>query len=76
LTVLPTAFPHPDHDHGPCIDNGLRAAESICARRGLKLTADRRQVLEILLNAHLALGAYDIIEHMDWQGRKIGRAHV
>ncbi len=65
-----TGFPHPDHDHGRCVDDGLRAGETVCARHGRKLTSDRRQILEILLRAPSALGAYDIMDRMDWEGRK------
>lgn len=70
MTVIETGFPHPNHDHRSCIGIGLEAADLACAEQGLKLTRDRRQVLEILLESHAALGAYDICERMDWQGRK------
>lgn len=76
MSVSTAVFLHPGHDHDPCIEGGLRAAEAICARQGRKLTTDRRQVLEILLTAHSALGAYDIIEHMDWRGRKAASSVV
>lgn len=70
MNVHGAGFPHPDHDHGRCVDSGLRAAETVCTRHGRKLTSDRRQILEIVLRAPSALGAYDIVERMDWQGRK------
>jgi Fur family zinc uptake transcriptional regulator len=55
-------FPEPDHDHGRCADDALRHAESVCRARGQKFTPLRRQVLEVMLAQHRALGAYDIIE--------------
>jgi len=63
-------FPDPRHDHGVCIAAGLEAAERICEEKAARLTPDRRQVLEILLGRHSALGAYDIIDSMEWGDRK------
>jgi len=63
-------FPDPKHNHRACIDAGIEAAERICQERSARFTPDRRQVLEILLRRHTALGAYDIIDSMDWAGRK------
>ncbi|SLN29474.1 Zinc uptake regulation protein [Falsiruegeria litorea R37] len=50
-----------EHDHDRCIDTALSEAESHCARNKLQFTAVRRRVLEILLNKHQAMGAYDIL---------------
>lgn len=63
-------FPDPRHDHDACIAAGIAAAERICEERSARLTPDRRQVLELLLDRHVALGAYDIIDGMDWGARK------
>ncbi|MFK7876644.1 MAG: Fur family transcriptional regulator [Paracoccaceae bacterium] len=57
-----------DHDHHHCIEAGLRAAERVCASAGLKLTPQRRRVLEILLSEHRAMGAYDILEVLKAEG--------
>ncbi|MEM6310507.1 MAG: transcriptional repressor [Pseudomonadota bacterium] len=51
-----------DHDHNHCIEDGLAAVEARCAAARLKLTAQRRRVLEILLTGHKALGAYEILD--------------
>lgn len=50
-----------DHDHARCKRELLDAAAQLCARRKLRLTARRRQVLEILLASHQPMGAYDIL---------------
>jgi Fur family zinc uptake transcriptional regulator len=63
-------FPDPKHDHRACIDAGLEAAERICGENAARFTPDRRQVLEILLRRHTAVGAYDIIDSMEWGDRK------
>ncbi|WP_298429111.1 Fur family transcriptional regulator [uncultured Jannaschia sp.] len=56
------------HDHSDCVETSLAAAEAHCAARELQLTPGRRQVLEILLREHRALGAYDIVERMRADG--------
>jgi len=58
------------HDHSGCIENAMSAAEQCCHARNLRLTAVRRKVLEILLQKHVALGAYDILEHLRKAGFK------
>jgi len=63
-------FPDPKHDHRACIDAGIKAAEQILEASAARFTPDRRQVLEILLRRHTAVGAYDIIDSMDWGGRR------
>ena len=72
MPEAPPVFPAPSHDHARCVDRALATAERVCAERGRRLTPDRRQVLEILLATHTALGAYDITARMDWSGRKPG----
>lgn len=42
----------------------LRAAEASCLRNGTRLTTQRRQVLEALVEGEKPLGAYDLIEAM------------
>jgi len=56
------------HDHTHCIDGALRAAEAQCAERKLQFTPVRRRVLEILLQEHRALGAYDILHVLTADG--------
>lgn len=56
------------HHHACCAahaaspEDGLRAAEELCAREGQRLTPQRRAVLKGLLAARKPLGAYDLIE--------------
>lgn len=57
-----------DHDHGACIRTALSAAEAACAAQSLRLTPVRRRTLEILLEAHEALGAYDVLARLDAEG--------
>ena len=45
-------------------DTALEEADTLCQRRGVRLTAQRRQVLHILCAAGRPLGAYEILEAM------------
>ncbi|WP_298185338.1 Fur family transcriptional regulator [uncultured Pseudomonas sp.] len=49
------------HDHSHCVSHALAEAESICTRQGLRLTALRKRVLELVWHSHKPLGAYDIL---------------
>ena len=54
-----------DHDHARCKRELLSAASQLCTRRKLRLTARRRQALEILLASHQPMGAYDILAELN-----------
>ncbi len=56
------------HDHGSCQRQAMAAAEATCAARGAQLTPVRRRALEILLEAHRAMGAYDVLARLDADG--------
>ncbi len=56
------------HNHAHCIARTLSRVEATCTARGLHLTPVRRRVLEILLNRHNALGAYDILDILRTEG--------
>ncbi|MEX0970799.1 MAG: transcriptional repressor [Paracoccaceae bacterium] len=52
------------HDHGSCISDGLAAAEAHCLAQSLRFTPVRRKALEILLQEHRALGAYEMLDRL------------
>jgi len=54
----------PRHDHSHCTADLIARAERTCARRGSRLTGQRRDVLCCVAQGHAAVGAYDIIERM------------
>lgn len=56
------------HDHRSCRATALASAEAACVERKLRLTPVRRRVLEILLESHRALGAYDVLERLSAEG--------
>lgn len=57
-----------EHNHAQCVSGTLEVVVAYCAQNGLQLTAVRRRVLEILLEAHQALGAYQILERLRAEG--------
>ena len=56
------------HDHAHCRADTLARAEALAAARGLRLTPVRRRVLEILLESHRALGAYEVLTRLAADG--------
>ncbi|HAL68210.1 MAG TPA: Fur family transcriptional regulator, partial [Pseudomonas sp.] len=54
-----------------CVHSALAEADALCARQGLRLTALRRRVLELVWQSHKPLGAYDILAVLSEQdGRR------
>ena len=43
-------------------------AEAVCAKTGARLTPVRRRTLEILVESHKAMGAYDVLERLKADG--------
>jgi len=59
------------HDHSRCVAGALAEAEALCARDGVRLTALRKRVLELVWQSHKPLGAYDILAVLsDEDGRR------
>lgn len=56
------------HDHAHCAEDALARAEALTGAAGAKLTPVRRRVLEILLEEHRALGAYDVLARLAADG--------
>ena len=53
-------------NHRPAIAH----AEALCRQRGVRLTPQRRQVLQLLLDAQRPLSAYELLEGMHTDGRR------
>lgn len=62
----PLAFE--SHDHHHCASDTFARAEAEAARLGLRMTPVRKRVLEILLEAHRALGAYEVLDRLAAEG--------
>jgi Fur family zinc uptake transcriptional regulator len=59
------------HDHAHCVSSALAEADTLCERAGVRLTALRKRVLELVWQSHKPLGAYDILAELSSQdGRR------
>jgi len=56
------------HNHAPCIHEVLEFADKTVRESGLRLTPVRRRALEVLLENHRAMGAYDVLERLAEDG--------
>ncbi|MCB5199614.1 transcriptional repressor [Loktanella sp. TSTF-M6] len=52
------------HDHSACVSGAIAQAEAA----DIRLTPVRRRVLEILLESHTAMGAYDVLARLRDEG--------
>ncbi len=64
------SFPKPGHDHERCVNSLMVHAETVCRKAGVRLTEQRRRVLEVIGRSHKATGAYDVLEAMEIKGRR------
>ena len=58
------------HQHEHCMHDALAAAEALCAKRGVRLTAIRKRVLVLVWASHQPLGAYAILDKLTAEGHK------
>ena len=58
------------HDHAACISEGVARADALCVEEGVQFTPVRKRVLELLLQAHRAMGAYQILDQLREDGFK------
>lgn len=65
---LTKAFPSPEHDHGPCLEQTLDRATSAFQSKGLRFTPLRRRIFEEIAGSHHAIGAYEILERLAQRG--------
>lgn len=59
------------HDHGSCVKDALARADAICTERGVRLTAQRARVLELVWSSHKPRGAYAILEDLSADGKRV-----
>lgn len=62
MTASEQQFSLEQHDHEGCIESAIATAEALCRDRGLRFTALRRRVLELVWESHRPIGAYDILD--------------
>lgn len=62
-------FIREDHDHRRCLARALTDAEQICRRHGQRFTTIRRRVFELVWQQHKPIGAYQVLEALQKEGR-------
>jgi Fur family zinc uptake transcriptional regulator len=65
---LPGAVAFAQHDHTCCAQDALEFADKTAREDGLRLTPVRRRALEVLLENHNAMGAYDVLKRLAEDG--------
>lgn len=68
MTEPDTARAFAPHDHSACAGEALDRAEALCEAAGARLTPVRRRTLEILLETHRAMGAYEVLDRLAAEG--------
>ena len=68
MTGISATLAFHDHDHGHCSGDVLARAEAVSLGQGIRLTPVRKRTLEILLEAHKAMGAYEVLERLAEEG--------
>jgi len=67
---LPHRVPSCGHNHNICVSQALETAEKRCRELGLRFTALRRRVLQLVWDSHKPVGAYDILDSLKQDGKK------
>jgi Fur family transcriptional regulator, zinc uptake regulator len=63
---MATAFAK--HNHRACSGGVMKTADRMASEAGLRLTPVRRRTLQILLEEHRALGAYEVLDRLAQDG--------
>lgn len=63
-------FENPAHEHGRCVQQALAAAEAKCLAEGMRLTAIRWRVLELIWGSHEPVKAYDLLDKLRAEDRR------
>ncbi len=66
---MTATFPDKRHDHQACIRSALTDADRLCRDHGVRLTAIRKRVLELVWSGHKPSGAYDILDALKRDGQ-------
>jgi len=70
------SFPARDHDHGVCVQDALGRARTRCLELGIKWTALREQVFRHVARSHKPVSAYDLIESLAEEGKRLAPVSV
>jgi len=68
MPTAPSSNVFEKHNHRKCRSTAMADARGMCRAQKLRLTPTRARVLEILLETHKSLGAYEILERLRGDG--------
>ena len=63
------AFACAKQNHQDCIAQAVKRAEDLCLRNQKRFTETRKRVLEIVWSQHKPIGAYEVLELLQKEGR-------
>jgi len=66
-SIIPASMIGIKHDHQRCIHKAVKEAMTICQQRGVRFTALRQTVLELIWGNHKPLGAYHVLHALELQ---------
>jgi Fur family zinc uptake transcriptional regulator len=69
-------FPAHDHDHDACLAEALGRAKARCLEKGIKWTGLREQVFRHIATSHKPVSAYDLIERLAKDGKRLAPVSV
>src|SRR5215475_5508908 len=70
------SFPAHDHNHEACLAEALWRAKTRCTEKGIKWTALREQVFRQIATSHKPVSAYDLIESLAKDGKRLAPVSV
>jgi Fur family zinc uptake transcriptional regulator len=65
----PISFHCQNTDHQYCVNDALARAERLCKQQKQRFTSIRQKVLELVWRQHKPIGAYEVLEHLQTDGR-------
>lgn len=68
-TEFQIGFSCKKEDHQCCIETALKNAEELCKQKQQRFTIIRRKVLELVWQQHKPIGAYEVLELLQKDGR-------
>lgn len=74
-TAAAPFLPH-EHNHGLCIERALSRARAVCEERGVRFTELRERVFREIASSHKPLGAYDIIDRLAVDSKRLAPISV
>jgi len=69
--MMSDAFPAPQHNHAPCIDDAVRSAREAFSRNQMSFTPLREKVFREIAGSHKAVGAYEVLHSLAKEGTRL-----